>query len=122
MPLPATPCHRHPRLSLPLCAVIWSPIIPAHQATLILLPYPLTLAAAVKYCLRKMRTQLQNEEKKRQKQAKLDASKDGDTAETADAADGKGAGKAAAKSGAKRGRKASAEAEPEATAAKKVKA
>ncbi|KAL4447318.1 hypothetical protein ABPG77_007351 [Micractinium sp. CCAP 211/92] len=78
--------------------------------------------AAVKYCLRKMRTQLQNEEKKLQKQAKLDASKDGDTAETADAADGKGAGKAPAKSGAKRGRKASAEAEPEATAAKKVKA
>lgn len=69
-----------------------------------------------------MRTQLQNEEKKRQKQAKLDASKDGGTAETADAADGKGAGKAPAKSGAKRGRKASAEAEPEAPAAKKVKA
>lgn len=76
--------------------------------------------AAVKYCLRKMRTQLQNEEKKRQKQAKLDAGKDADMA---GAAAGEGAGQAAAKGGAKRARKASAEAEAEPEkAAKKVKA
>ncbi|KAL4443565.1 hypothetical protein ABPG75_011302 [Micractinium tetrahymenae] len=81
--------------------------------------------AAVKYALRKMRTQLQNEEKKRQKQAKLDASKDADMAEAADVAAEESAGKAAGKAskgGVKRGRKASAEAEAEGGAAKKVKA
>lgn len=65
--------------------------------------------------------QLQNEEKKRQKQAKLDASKNADVAVTADGVDGTGASKAT--KGAKRGRKAPAEAvaEVEGAVAKKVK-
>ncbi|PSC72511.1 E3 ubiquitin-ligase ORTHRUS 2-like [Micractinium conductrix] len=85
--------------------------------------------AAVKYALRKMRNQVAAEEKKRQRQAKLDAGKAAPGSAEADAAGGSAEaapskGKAGKGKGGKRSRAASAEAavEEEAGEAKKVKA
>lgn len=71
----------------------------------------------MRYCLRKMRSQDAAEEKKRQRQAKLDTRKAEEGGEAASPATAKGPAKAKAK----RGRTVSAEGEAEA-AAKKVKA
>jgi hypothetical protein len=84
-------------------------------------------AAAVKYALRKMRAQDAAEEKKRQRQAKLDSKRDaGEGADIKNEPAAPKAAKAAAKGKGKRGRKAVEEVEEEAdepvAAAKKVKA
>lgn len=91
-------------------------------------PHP-SPTAAVKYCLRKMRAQAAAEEKKKQRQAKLDGGAgSGKAAGSAGAADeaGEEAGPEAKAAGGKgkrgRSRTASAEAEAEGAAAKKVKA
>lgn len=83
--------------------------------------------AAVKYALRKMRAQDAAEEKKRQRQAKLDSKRDaGEGADIKNEPAAPKAAKAAAKGKGKRGRKAVEEVEEEAdepvAAAKKVKA
>lgn len=81
-------------------------------------------AAAVKYCLRKMRAQAVAEEKKRQRQAKLDggnnSGKAAGSAGTEEAVEA--AAEPEAKAKGKRGRSRSASAEAEGAAAKKVKA
>ncbi len=113
-----------------LLAYASQPDVPLHLPSCCS-PFHRLPAAAVKYCLRKMRAQAAAEEKKKQRQAKLDGgagsgkaagSAGAEEAEVAAQPEAKAAAGKAAKGKRGRSRSASAEVEAEGAAAKKVKA